>query len=182
MKEKAPDANEILRTQGVDALRAQFDRAAANLIIFKEPTHGHHASKDKRINLNAIPLRVEDWLARDLPPSEPIMGAWLTKTSRVLLNAQTGIGKTNWGMALFGHAGAGRDFLHWHCPQARRALFIDGEMSRRLFKSRIEDVVRRLGCVPDGLHLFSREDFEDFAPLNTPEGWRMINSVIDTKS
>ena len=60
------------------------------------------------------------------------------------MSADTGLGKTNLGLALAGHAATGTSFLHWQAHRAARILYIDGEMSRQLFKRRIEDVVRRL--------------------------------------
>ena len=94
------------------------------------------------------PTTAAEWLNRDLPKEDPLIGHWMSTTSRILFSADTGLGKTNFGMALAGHLGAGIDYLHWHIPRARRVLFIDGEMSAPLFKSRIADVVRRLGCLP----------------------------------
>jgi hypothetical protein len=37
-------------------------------------------------------LPLADWLERDLPPSDPLLGHWLTTTSRVLFPAPTGSG------------------------------------------------------------------------------------------
>jgi hypothetical protein len=38
-------------------------------------------------------LTIAEWLERDLPPADPVLGHWLTTTSRVLLTAPTGLGK-----------------------------------------------------------------------------------------
>jgi RecA-family ATPase len=105
------------------------------------------------------------------------MGEWLTTTSRVVLNAATGLGKTNFGLALAGHAAAGRDFLYWRAHRPARVLFVDGEMSRRLLKRRAADMVRRLGVHPGTLYLLSHEDVENFQPLNTPAGRVFIEKL-----
>jgi hypothetical protein len=109
------------------------------------------------------------------------MGEVLTTTTRAIMHAATGMGKTNFGMAIAGHVGAGRNFLHWRCPCPRQGLYIDGEMSRRLFKDRIADVVRRLNGAPTRTYFFSKEDIEGFAPLNTQAGqqavWNLIKEV-----
>jgi AAA domain/Bifunctional DNA primase/polymerase, N-terminal len=131
---------------------------------------------DKKL---AIPLTAQEWMERELPPSDPLLGSWLTTTSRVLLSADTGLGKTNLCMALAGHIAAGLDFLHWRVLRPARVLYIDGEMSRALLKERIADLARRLGCVPEGLHFFSREDCENFEPLNTPAGMVFLHSLLD---
>ena len=104
------------------------------------------------------PLTAEEWLARVLPEPDLLLGHFVSTTARIILNAPTGIGKTNFGMAVSGHIGAGKNFLHWHCPRPRQILYVDGEMSRQLLRDRIADVVRRLGGPPAGTHFFSKED------------------------
>jgi DNA polymerase I-like protein with 3'-5' exonuclease and polymerase domains len=133
------------------------------------------------VSFEGVPLTVAEWLARDLPEPDLIMGHVISTTTRAILHANTGLGKTHFVMGMFGHSGAGRNFLHWQCRRPCQVLVIDGEMSRKLFRKRIEDTVRRLGVTPHGAHFFSKEDIEGFAPLNTAEGqaaiWRLIEEV-----
>ena len=107
------------------------------------------------------------------------MGDWLTTTSRALLTAATGLGKTNFALALALHMAAGNDFLHWRAHRPCRVLYIDGEMSRRLLRQRIADAVTRSGEQPAGFHALSHEDIEGFAPLNSPAGQAYIEKIID---
>jgi AAA domain len=137
------------------------------------------ASRPRLIDLDNIPLSIGEWLQRDLPAPDPIMGQWFTTTSRIALNAATGIGKTNFALALAGHISAGRDFLHWRAHRPARVLFVDGEMSRRLLKRRAQDVCRRCGFEPEGLFILSHEDIEGFQPLNTAAGKALIEQVIE---
>jgi hypothetical protein len=136
-------------------------------------------------NVADLPLSINVWLGRDLPEPDYLIGNWLTTTSRVLFAADTGLGKTNFALTAFAHLATGRDFLHWHIPQPRRVLYVDGEMSRRLLKQRLEDIVRRLGVAPDALHVLSHEDVEGFAPLNTEVGQKYTRlyhlEVIDAR-
>jgi RecA-family ATPase len=125
------------------------------------------------------PLTLEDWRARDLPAPDFIMGQWLTTTSRVLLTAATGLGKTNFGLAVAMRAAAGMPFLHWLPHRAVRVLYIDGEMSRRLLRQRVLDEALRLGTSPETFFALSHEDVQNFKPLNTPEGQAWINALID---
>jgi hypothetical protein len=58
-------------------------------------------------------------------------------------------------------------------------IYVDGEMSRRLFKARIKDAVRRHGSQPATFFAFSQEDFEDMPPLDTLEGQKYMGLVIE---
>jgi hypothetical protein len=123
-------------------------------------------------------LTLDEWLERDLPQPDCLLGSWLTTTSRVILNAPTGIGKTMFSVALAMAIPGALGFLHWRGVRPARALFVDGEMSRRLLRQRLADEVRRIGARPQGLHILSHEDVEGFAPLNTKEGQGLIERVI----
>jgi AAA domain len=192
----APDVNDTLREEGTEGVRRRHDKAhkfngetahgAGDDFGGAQQTHSkraEEASSDSnpksRFNLDGIPLHIDEWLNRDLPEPDKIIGEWLTSTSRAILNADTGLGKTNFAMALGGHAAAGIDFLHWRIARPVRVLFVDGEMSNRLLKLRAIDVVRRLGGRPKGLHLLNRQDAPEMQPLNTEAGAAFINEVID---
>jgi RecA-family ATPase len=126
-----------------------------------------------------IPLTLDDWLARDLPEPDFIMGQWLSTTSRVLMVARTGLGKTLLSLALSFHAAAGANFLHWSAQRPARILYVDGEMPRRLLKQRLAEEAARFGGKPKGFHALSREDIEGFAPLNTEAGQACIDRIIE---
>jgi hypothetical protein len=124
-------------------------------------------------------LSVEQWIARELPKPDFVLGNWLTTTSRSMLYATTGIGKTMFAIAMAMAMATGRPFLHWSVARPSRVLFIDGEMSRRVMKDRIAAEVQRLGgMLPEAMFVLSREDVDDFKPLNTTEGRVFINDEI----
>jgi hypothetical protein len=131
-----------------------------------------------RPGLTRAVLPLADWLSRNLPPSDPLLGHWFTTTSRALLPAPTGLGKSMFGVALGMRGCAGLPFLRWEGRRACKGLYIDGEMSNRLLKERLADEAKRLGVVPSGFHALNHEDVENFAPLNTPEGQNMVEDVI----
>ena len=169
-----PSSGEPLEKDGVEDWLALGGDATQLLEICKElPAWGS--------SFSTVPLTITEWRARVLPPIDPIMGEMLSTTTRAILHANTGIGKTHFGMDIFGHAAAGKNFLHWRCDRPRRMLYIDGEMSRDLFKERLEDMVQRLGEEPPSFAGFNREDVPDFAPLNTREGqaafWKLVEEV-----
>jgi hypothetical protein len=127
----------------------------------------------------ALCLSVSDWLKRDMAPPDFLLGEWLSTTSRVMLVAPTGIGKTNFGIVIAFSIASGRGFLHWTVSRSGRVLFIDGEMSRRLLKMRLADAARRLGEIPEGLFILCRDDIEDMPPLNTAAGQGYIDRLIE---
>lgn len=139
-----------------------------------ETAHPHTARSADQ----SIITKLEDWLARELPNPDFISGKWLTTTSRVLLDAETGIGKSMLGIALALAIAAGKPFLHWRGARPARVLYIDGEMARRVTRKRLADEVARIGEAPSGLHILSHEDIDNFQPLNVPQGQAVIEEHI----
>jgi hypothetical protein len=125
-------------------------------------------------------LRLQDWLERDIPAPDLLLGSWLSTTSRLLLVGPTGIGKSMFGLAIAIAVSSGPGFLHWAGHRRSRVLYIDGEMSRRTMKMRLQDAVRHAGEKPDDLVILSKEDFEDMPPLNTEEGQEWLDAFIET--
>src|SRR5262249_1955064 len=70
-------------------------------------------------------VALADWLARDLPDPDFLLGHWLTSTSRVLMVAPTGLGKTMFALAMAVAIAAGTSFLHW--SQGSNASPPDGD-------------------------------------------------------
>lgn len=127
-----------------------------------------------------LPLMLSEWLGRDLLPPDFLLGNLMSTTTRSLLIAPTGQGKTMFALALGFAVAAGADFLHWRGRgKPARVLYIDGEMSNRLLKQRLQDACERFGAAPGGLFALSHEDVPNFAPLNTPAGQTCIEAVIE---
>src|SRR5262245_48080157 len=82
-------------------------------------------------------LSLSDWLNRDLPEPDFLLGQWLTTTTRCLMYGPTGLGKTMVGFAIAMRACVAAGFLHWSGVRPCRVLYIDGEMSRRLLRKRL---------------------------------------------
>lgn len=127
---------------------------------------------------DAAPSTVEEWLTRDLPEPDFLMGHVFSTTNRSLLVAPTGLGKTNFGFALALHMSAGVSFLQWNGRRLARGLYIDGEMSNRLMRKRLVDALRRFGSHPEGLHIMSFNDIEEPHPLRTREGQALVEDRI----
>jgi hypothetical protein len=123
---------------------------------------------------------VGNWLGRTIAAPDFLVGELLSTTSRMMLMAPTGLGKTNFALAIAVAITTHRNFLHWRVPRSARALYIDGEMSERLVRSRLDDAIRRAGgIVPKTLHILSRlADFPDLPPLNTKAGQDYVDRFI----
>jgi hypothetical protein len=123
-------------------------------------------------------LSVEEWLSRELP--EPIfcLGSWLTTTTRALLYAPTGIGKSMLALAMAFAISGGNSLLHWPGRRQMRVLYIDGEMAQRLLKRRIAEEAKRSNSKPADLFVLNTGDIEDFRPLDDARGRLAIDNEI----
>ncbi len=128
--------------------------------------------------LDPAAYTVQSWLDRDIPEPDLLLGPFST-TSRGMLVAETGIGKTNVAIAMAFAMAGGEPFLHWDSHRSGRILFIDGEMSRRLLRARIRDAAHRSRTVPEDLYFLCRDDLQDMSPLNTEAGQRFIDRFIE---
>lgn len=120
-----------------------------------------------------------EWLKRELPKPDLLLGDLLSTTSRILAYAETGVGKTMMFIAMFMRATHGCGFLHWPGGRPARVLYVDGEMPRELLQERLRDESARLGAVPEHFYILSKEDCLAMGPLNTPEGQQFIDKKIE---
>ena len=119
------------------------------------------------------------WATRDLAKPDFLLGDLLSTTSRTLLIGPTGIGKSNFSLAINYAAAAGLAYLHWAARRPARVLYIDGEMSARLTKDRLQEAAQRLGLTPEHLWVINREDFPSLPPLNTDDGQKFVERMIE---
>jgi hypothetical protein len=144
----------------------------------QEPRKLPEATETSTCSVALETLSLAYWLDRDLPEPDLLMGEWLGTTSRALIVGPTGLGKTNFGLSLGISVSAGQEFLHWRAGRPSRVLYLDGEMSRRLMKRRLQDAVRRADVKPSGFMVLSKEDAEKMPPLNSAGGQEFIDSLI----
>jgi hypothetical protein len=130
-----------------------------------------------------VPLSLSTWLKREIPPTDWLLGSIFATTTRGMVIGATGLGKTNFLMALMLAMGTGRGFLRWGARRPARILYIDGEMPAELMKERLEDALQRAGVTPEeieslGIFVFSRGDLEAMPALNNARGQELINRLI----
>jgi hypothetical protein len=126
-----------------------------------------------------------EWLEREMSQPDYLMGEVFSTTSRAMLAAKSGLGKTNFSLALAWAMAEGRDFLHWRAWRDGPAnvLYVDGEMSMRLMHSRIGDARRRAGYIPESLNIFCYDELPMRPPpLNTPEGQEYFERFIKDRN
>ncbi len=81
--------------------------------------------------------------------------------------ATTGLGKSNFSIALGMRIAAGKDFLHWQGRRKASVMYVDGEMSKRLIKQRLAEEANRVGESPTGFYALCAEDLDEHRPLNS---------------
>jgi RecA-family ATPase len=146
--------------------------------------HDAHLAKVSALRIadetwTTTPYTVAQWLTRDIPAPDFLLGYWLSTSTRALIVGATGLGKTMLGLEIAFAGATQTDFLRWEAKRKARVLYIDGEMSRRQMKKRLQDLVRRHNNVtPENLTVISKEDFEDMPPLNTEAGQKWLDRFM----
>lgn len=120
-------------------------------------------------------LTVEAWLRRELPARDYLFKNVLCTTSRWIINGETGVGKTLFGLELGFAAAAGSDFLSWKGGRPCRVMYLDGEMPAETLQERIRSAADVYGTVD--LYAYNRDELKlgEMPPLNTDSGraWLM---------
>ncbi len=134
---------------------------------------------DAEAQYENIPLDLRSWAYRKVPPRQNLLGKVFTTTTRSMVSAETGIGKTHLGVAIGFSMGSGKAFCHWSAGGVARVLIVDGEMSRDLLKERLADAERRLGERPCTVFVLCKEDADNMPPLDTEEGQAWLDGLIE---
>jgi hypothetical protein len=155
-----------------------FERATMSGAEFTQ-VHGKSAAGGhaKVQEPGTLCLTPAQWAARDIPQQDRLLGDLYSTTTRTQLSADTGLGKTMFGLAVAFAMRLGANFLGWKAHREARVLYLDGEMPGELIKERLAMAASWFGVetpIAEGLHLLSREDVENMPPLDTPEGARWL--------
>jgi AAA domain-containing protein len=127
-------------------------------------------------------LLLSEWLKRELPPRDFLLGELLSTTSRWIVYGETGVGKTLWALDLIAAVGTGKSFLHWEgSGRRRRIMYLDGELPAETFKERLQIIAERYGDDVE-LYAYNRDVLVDgeMPPLNTPRGMAWLRREIES--
>jgi len=117
--EPAGDINDFYRQRGKNQVAKLFRSAQISDPI---------SDFDTRLPA-AVVIEVGEFIDKDIPPKEFILGPCISKAEVSMLFAARGIGKTWCSTGIAIAAATGGQFLRWNAPKARRVLFVDGEMN-----------------------------------------------------
>lgn len=95
-----------------------------------------------------VALDFDDLMDRQIAPREAMLGKWLMQQSLNMIHARRGTGKTHVVLGIAYAVATGASFLGWKADQARRVLFVDGELPARVLQDRLREVQVRVGAKP----------------------------------
>jgi hypothetical protein len=117
--------------------------------------------------LSSLILSSGELAALDIPEREFVVEPFISASSLTMIYAVRGLGKTWFAVSLSLAVAEGAKFLAYDVPQARRVLYVDGEMSLQDLKERITSLT---SAPPDALMFLPSERlFREARPLNLHE-------------
>ncbi len=129
-----------------------------------------------------VALSAQELIAREFPPREDYFGGWLTSQSLGMIHAWRGIGKTHFSLEVGYAVASGGSYLKWQAPEARRVLYIDGEMSGCVLQERVARIAASAEKEPpDGFLKFVTPDAQSgpLPDLATLEGQERYESALE---
>jgi hypothetical protein len=110
-----------------------------------------------------------------------LLGHLLASDMRTMFYGVTGAGKTTVALHMAAHVAAGRRFLRWDAPVARKVLYLDGEMPRYGMQTRYQQALSVLGVERlDNLRVANRVQM-GYPPIDTADGQRWLNELIEAQ-
>lgn len=129
--------------------------------------------------LNAV--QVDDFLAVEFPPREPLLGDFIVSQSLNMVTASRGTGKTWVALSIALAAASGGRFLKWSAAAPVPVLYIDGEMPAVSIQKRLAELTRGLGVEfdPRNLRIVS-PDLQDgpMPDLSTDYGQQQVAEIV----
>lgn len=83
----------------------------------------------------------KELLDRDFAPRHMIIDPWLRTEETGVIWAASGVGKTMLSLSLAIAVAGGGSVSDWACPNARKVIYIDGEMNQQDIRDRIKHLI-----------------------------------------
>lgn len=143
------------------ALDTQFDPISIVDTLSETPNSQAFLS-----HLSAAAVGGEDFLTRDIPKRELILGEWFCVADAGFIFAPRGVGKTWFAYLLIKAISSGTSLGEWEIPKPRRVCLVDGEMPPDAVQSRL----RSLEITGGNLTVISHQFLHDVAETSIELG------------
>ncbi|HUV50116.1 MAG TPA: AAA family ATPase [Anaerolineae bacterium] len=115
----------------LDEAAERFSILIENAEIYEPP---------KKITINDIILSANEFYKIDVPEKQELLFPWLKEDSINLISGWRGCGKTWLALGILDAVSRGSNFGPWECKKSVSCLFLDGEMTIRDDRDRIENL------------------------------------------
>lgn len=113
---------------------------------------------------------------------EPLLEPWLCSQDLTMVFAARGIGKTHFALAASYAIATGGRFAKWQAPQARKVLYLDGELPGAVMQRRLQMHCPDVDSQPGYLRVFTPDlvpEGSSLPDLSTREGHSVIDGMIE---
>jgi hypothetical protein len=115
-----------------------IDEAAERFAIMAENARKYEPPKEKSID--DVILSADEFYKIDVPETQELLFPWLKEDSINLISGWRGCGKTWFALSILDAVSRGVSFGPWECKKSVPCLFLDGEMTIRDDRDRIENL------------------------------------------
>jgi len=149
--------------------------------------NGHDPEAVRHSLLHAKPLKwtgvqpvtMGQFLDLEFPAVQYLLRPWLATSSLAMVHALRGHGKTHFVFGVAYAVATGEAFMDWPVEKTGRVLYLDGELSGGVLKSRLE----MLGPPTDNLFLLSDAMYRlkglTMPKIDDAEGQRKLDEIIE---
>ena len=116
------------------------------------------------------------WVLKDFIENESItkpdnlLTPWLSRGDLWMVYSGPGVGKTFFNLNVAYAVASGGSFLHWKAKEARKVLYVDGEMSAWDMQSRLKGIVAAAKRDKNGDYEAALENFNGYAATSQDLG------------
>lgn len=132
-------------------------KAQLMTLVAQAPDYIHEQSEDPSASLRVVSL--DELLDLTLPERKMLLSPFLPRQGLVLLVAKRGVGKTHVALGIAYAVASGGTFLNWAAPDAKKVLYVDGEMPAVLMQERFHMITT----------MNTKHPAPDFLKLLTPD-------------